>query len=73
MLQIYFHSVLLDGINTQYDSCGGEIEIEKVPVQMVEARAKGLVPVFDYLQTPKCQFRRCVRLYKNLCDDGLYD
>ncbi|KAL6544429.1 hypothetical protein OROMI_023291 [Orobanche minor] len=37
---------------------GGEIEIERVPTRMVEGRLKNLVPVFDYLQSPKFQLGR---------------
>ncbi|XP_042483172.1 autophagy-related protein 18f-like isoform X2 [Macadamia integrifolia] len=37
------------------NSSGGEIEIEKIPARMIEARSKDLVPVFDNLQTPKYQ------------------
>lgn len=36
----------------------GEIEIERIPTRMIEARSKGLVPVFDYLSTPKIQQTR---------------
>lgn len=37
----------------------GEIEIERIPTCVIEARSKGLVPVFDYLLTPKIQQTRC--------------
>jgi len=40
----------LDGENA-----GGEIEIEKIPTSMIEARTKNLVPVFDYLVNSKSQ------------------
>jgi hypothetical protein len=36
----------------------GEIEIERIPARMIEARSKGLVPVFDYLPIPKIQQTR---------------
>ena len=39
----------------------GEIEIERIPTRMIEARSKDLVPVFDYLQTPKIQQTRFTR------------
>lgn len=39
---------------------GGESEIERFPVRMLEARSKDLVPVFDYLQNPKFQRGRYV-------------
>ncbi|XP_011097925.1 autophagy-related protein 18f [Sesamum indicum] len=54
--EIYFQSMLTDGFNIKEEgACGGEIEIERVPTRMLEARSRGLVPVFDYLQTPKSQ------------------
>lgn len=31
---------------------GGEIEVERIPVRIIEVRSKELVPVFDY-QVPK--------------------
>lgn len=43
----------------QDNALGGEIEIERFPTRMIEARSKDLVPVFDYLQTPKFQTARC--------------
>ncbi|KAI3466209.1 hypothetical protein Pfo_022872 [Paulownia fortunei] len=54
--EIYFQSMQTDGSNINKEgACGGEIEIERVPICMLEARSKDLVPVFDYLQTPKFQ------------------
>lgn len=40
----------------------GEIEIERFPTRMVEARSKDLVPVFDYLQSPKFSQARCPKV-----------
>ena len=37
---------------------GGEFEIEKIPTRMIEARSKDLIPIFDYIQTPKVQQTR---------------
>lgn len=37
----------------------GEIEIERIPTRMIEARSKDLVPLFDYLHAPKFQQIRC--------------
>lgn len=51
--QIYFQSMQNEDLND--DGYGGEIEIERFPVRMLEARSKDLVPVFDYLQNPKFQ------------------
>ncbi|XP_058092283.1 autophagy-related protein 18f-like isoform X2 [Magnolia sinica] len=61
--QIYFHVMMMDGIKMDSDEVlGGEVEIERVPTRMIEARSKDLVPVFDYLQTPKCQQSRVCSL-----------
>lgn len=40
----------------------GEIEIERVPTRMIEARSKDLVPLFDYLHAPKFQQIRCAEV-----------
>ncbi|KAL3639928.1 hypothetical protein CASFOL_014896 [Castilleja foliolosa] len=54
--EIYFQSMLADGSNINEEgACGGEIEIERVPTRMLEGRSKDLVPVFDYLQSPRFQ------------------
>ncbi|GFP89981.1 autophagy-related protein 18f, partial [Phtheirospermum japonicum] len=59
--QIYFQLMLADGSNVNEEgTCGGEIEIERVLTRMLEGRSKDLVPVFDYLQSPKFQQGRCV-------------
>lgn len=54
--EIYFQSMQTDDLNES--DHGGEIEIERFPVRMLEARSKDLVPVFDYLQNPKFQLGR---------------
>ncbi|CAK7338346.1 unnamed protein product [Dovyalis caffra] len=52
--EIYFQSVMTEGIEVDDASAmQGEIEIERIPTRMIEARSKDLVPLFDYLQTPK--------------------
>lgn len=57
--EIYFQSMIMDDIKIDVDDAsGGEIEIERIPTRMIEARSKDLVPVFDYLQTPKFQQAR---------------
>ncbi|XP_072956424.1 autophagy-related protein 18f-like isoform X1 [Typha angustifolia] len=33
----------------------GEVEIERIPSRMVEAKSKNLIPVFDYIQTSRFQ------------------
>jgi len=37
---------------------GGEFEIERIPTRVIEARSKNLVPIVDYIQTPKSQQTR---------------
>ena len=39
-------------------SAAGEFEIERIPTCMIEARPKDLVPIFNYMQTPKLQQTR---------------
>ncbi|KAL0443431.1 UNVERIFIED_CONTAM: Autophagy-related protein 18f [Sesamum latifolium] len=57
--EIYFQSMLTDGSDMDEDgACNGETEIERVPIRMLEARSKDLVPVFDYIHAPKYQQRR---------------
>jgi len=52
--QIYFQSMMTEGIKVDdADALQGEIEIERIPTRMIEARSKDLVPLFDHLQTPK--------------------
>ncbi|CAK9176262.1 unnamed protein product [Ilex paraguariensis] len=51
--KMYFQSLVTDGIKVgEEDASGGEIEIERIPTRMIEARSKDLVPVFDYLRAP---------------------
>ncbi|XP_057950223.1 autophagy-related protein 18f [Malania oleifera] len=57
--EIYFQSMMIDDVEMVEDNAlRGEIEIEKIPTRMIEARSKDLVPVFDHLQTPKFQQAR---------------
>lgn len=53
--EIYFQSMPVAVINTNEVLGEGEIEIERVPIRVLESRPKDLVPVFDYLQAPKSQ------------------
>lgn len=47
------------------DASEGEIQIERIPTCMIEARSKNLVPVFDYLKMPKFQMSRYIfQLFK---------
>ncbi|TKY48984.1 Autophagy-related protein 18f [Spatholobus suberectus] len=58
-LEIYFHSMLNESIIMEEEAAsGGEFEIERIPTCMIEARSKDLVPIFDYIQTPKLQQTR---------------
>lgn len=57
--EIHFQSILFDDISMDANgACGGEIEIERVPTRIVEARSKDLVPVYNYLHAPKIQQQR---------------
>ncbi|KAM7492666.1 hypothetical protein LguiA_035587 [Lonicera macranthoides] len=57
--EIYFQSMVKDVIKIdEKDSSRQEIEIEKIPTRMVEARSKVLVPVLDFLQTSKFEQAR---------------
>ncbi|KAL1562928.1 autophagy-related protein 18f-like isoform X2 [Salvia divinorum] len=56
---IYFQS--MQNVDLTEGDHGGEIEIERFPVRMLEARSKDLVPVFDYLQNSKVQRGRISR------------
>ena len=65
--QIYFQSITANAIRMdREDASGGEIEIEKIPTRMIEARSKDPIPVFDYLQTPNFQQARCVEVLYSL-------
>ncbi|KAF9589033.1 hypothetical protein IFM89_018295 [Coptis chinensis] len=56
--EIYFQTVVMDGLETEGESSGGETEIERFPIRVIEARSKDLVPVCDYLQTHNLQQSR---------------
>ncbi|KAG4978296.1 hypothetical protein JHK82_037571 [Glycine max] len=58
--EIYFHSMLQEStiMDEEAAASGGEFEIERIPTCMIEARSKDLVPIFDYIQTPKVQQTR---------------
>ncbi|KAF5478822.1 hypothetical protein F2P56_005352 [Juglans regia] len=65
--EIYFQSMMVGGPKRDEENAsGGEIEIERIPTCVIEARSKGLVPVFDYLSTPKIQQTRNPALECNL-------
>ncbi|XP_020553986.1 autophagy-related protein 18f isoform X1 [Sesamum indicum] len=64
--EIYFQSMLTDGSNMDEEgACNGETEIERVPIRMLEARSKDLVPVFDYIHAPKYQWGRTSAMKDN--------
>ncbi|KAL1567049.1 autophagy-related protein 18f-like isoform X2 [Salvia divinorum] len=54
--EVYFQ--LIRNVDLNEGDRGGEIEIERFPVRMLEARSKDLVPIFDYLQNPNYQRER---------------
>lgn len=48
--------MIVEGVKMDGETAaGGEIESERIPTRMIEARSKDLLPVFDYLQTPVFQ------------------
>ncbi|GFZ07458.1 autophagy 18 F-like protein [Actinidia rufa] len=55
--EIYFQSMIMDGVPIDGEATSGG-EIERIPTRMIEARSKDLVPIFEYLQTPKFQQTR---------------
>ncbi|XVF04001.1 hypothetical protein REPUB_Repub05bG0042700 [Reevesia pubescens] len=64
--EIYFQSMVMEGMKmAEENGFSGEIEIERFPTRMIEARSKNLVPVFDYLQTPKFQQARIATVDSN--------
>ncbi|WJX73496.1 hypothetical protein P8452_57270 [Trifolium repens] len=61
--EIYFNSMLKEStIMDEEDAFGGEFEIERIPTSMIEARPKDLVPIFNYMQTPKFQQTRAAAM-----------
>ncbi|KAG9454210.1 hypothetical protein H6P81_007114 [Aristolochia fimbriata] len=57
--EIYFHVMMMDDDKSWNDvENTGEVEIEKLQTRVVEARTKDLIPVFDYVETPKLQESR---------------
>ncbi|KAL0353589.1 UNVERIFIED_CONTAM: Autophagy-related protein 18f [Sesamum angustifolium] len=64
--EVYFQSMLIDdSIMDKEGACNGETEIERVPIHMLEARSKDLVPVFDYIYAPKYQRGRTSAMNDN--------
>ncbi|GLT77497.1 hypothetical protein SLA2020_490740 [Shorea laevis] len=69
--EIYFQSMVMEAIKMpEEDAFGGEIEIERLPTRMIEARSKDLIPVFDYLQNPKFQQARVPAVDGNSYSNG---
>ncbi|VVA28203.1 PREDICTED: autophagy-related [Prunus dulcis] len=65
--ELYFQSMIVEGVKMDDETAsGGEIEIERIPTRMIEARSKDLVPVFDYLQTPRFQQTRVAAIDSNV-------
>ncbi|KAM2058250.1 hypothetical protein ACFX16_030842 [Malus domestica] len=64
--ELYFQSMIMEGVKMDDETTsGGEIEIERIPTRMIEARSKDLVPVFEYLQTPIFQQTRVASVDSN--------
>ncbi|XP_062168619.1 autophagy-related protein 18f [Alnus glutinosa] len=65
--EIYFQSMMVEATKMDESNASwGEIEIERIPARMIEARSKGLVPAFDYLPIPKIQQTRNPALDSNI-------
>lgn len=67
--EIYFHVIMSEISEEECDVKGGhdgEVEIEKFPTRVIEARRKDLVPVFDHL-------RKQVNLERNIVPDRFPD
>ncbi|XP_054792659.1 autophagy-related protein 18f-like [Prosopis cineraria] len=57
--EIYFHPMVKEeGILNEESTSEGEIDVERIPTHVIEARAKDLVPIFDYLQPRSSQQTR---------------
>ncbi|KAM1343275.1 hypothetical protein PS2_007413 [Malus domestica] len=64
--ELYFQSIVVEGVKMDDETASvGEIEIERIPTRMIEARSKDLVPVFEYLQTPIFQQTRVASVDSN--------
>ncbi|OIW05967.1 hypothetical protein TanjilG_11654 [Lupinus angustifolius] len=72
--EIYFHSMGKEAIMmmNKEAASGGETEIERIPTRMIEARPKDLVPIFDYIQTPKFQHTRTPAVDNKLDEQMLH-
>ncbi|KAL6199304.1 hypothetical protein ACLB2K_029088 [Fragaria x ananassa] len=65
--ELYFQSMIVEGVKMDGETAaGGEIESERIPTRMIEARSKDLVPVFDYLQTSVFQPTRVAAVNSNI-------
>jgi len=51
-LKICFYVMVPSGA-AAIDCIGGEVEVEKIPLQEVEIRRKDLLPVFEQFQRPR--------------------
>ncbi|XP_009358092.2 autophagy-related protein 18f [Pyrus x bretschneideri] len=64
--ELNFQSMIMEGVKMDDETAsGGEIEIERIPTCMIEARSKDLVPVFEYLQAPIFQQTRVASVDSN--------
>ncbi|MQL89949.1 hypothetical protein Taro_022533 [Colocasia esculenta] len=63
--EIYFQIMLGDNIKMGTGVLShGEMEVERIPTCTIEARSKGLIPVFDHLQLPMLQQSRSALFLK---------
>ncbi|XP_058756502.1 autophagy-related protein 18f [Vicia villosa] len=71
--EIYFNSMLKESTIMDVEAAsGGEFEIERIPTCMIEARPKDLVPIFNYMQTPKSQQTRSPSMDSKINDQALH-
>lgn len=54
-----FQLMVTEGLNLEGDDLEGEVEIERVPTRTIELRSRHLIPVSDYIQSPKFHQARC--------------
>ncbi|KAF5190150.1 Autophagy 18 f isoform [Thalictrum thalictroides] len=70
--EIYFQNMVLDGLEAETGNSGGETEIERFSIRVIEARCKDLVPVYDYLQAHKLQQSRASSFDSNRSESMLH-
>ncbi|KAJ8763665.1 hypothetical protein K2173_003137 [Erythroxylum novogranatense] len=64
--EIYFHSMIMGHSQLDEEVKCGEIEIERIPTRMIEARSKDLVPVINNLHKSRIQHLRVPAMDSNI-------